>query len=254
MGFLIAILAVLWTAQSFAADVIVKGGNTLQIAEIIYRLDGIDAPEFDQMCIDEHADPWACGVEARDQLVKLIAGRGVHCTDLGQDKTSRRHMGICSVDGATDRLNQLMVRGGFALNFEPAGNEPYARGGFSEDESAAKTDRLGLWRGCFVAPRAFRHWDKAAALLGSSCPSDKDRELRQALFPDEPAMPPGCAIKAKFAKRAHVTGHVGIYQLQGCPSYASLLKPNRWFCSAEDAQAAGFRRAFNCFAAARRRP
>jgi hypothetical protein len=163
-------------------------------------------------------------------------------------------MGICSVDGATDRLNQLMVRGGFALNFEPDGNEPYARGGFSEDESAAKTNRLGLWRGCFVAPRAFRHWDKAAALLGSSCPSDKDRELRQALFPDDPAMPPGCAIKAKFAKRAHMTGHVGIYQLQGCPSYASLLKSNRWFCSAEDAQAAGFRRAFNCFAAARRRP
>jgi endonuclease YncB( thermonuclease family) len=254
MGFLIAILAVLWTAPSFAADVIVKDGNTLQITGIIYRLDGIDAPEFDQMCLDEHADPWACGVEARDQLAKLIAGRGVHCTDLGQDKTSRRHVGICSADGATERLNQLMVRGGFALNFEPTGNEPYARGGFSEDESAAKTDRLGFWRGCFVAPRAFRHWDKAAALLGSSCASDKDRELRQALFPDDPAMPPGCAIKAKFAKRAHVTGHVGVYQLQGCPSYASLLNPNRWFCSAEDAQAAGFRRAFNCFAAARRRP
>ena len=90
MRFLIAVLAMVWAAQSFAADVIVKDGNTLQIAEIIYRLDGIDAPEFDQACIDEHADPWACGVEARDQLAKLIAGRGVHCTDLGQDKTRDR--------------------------------------------------------------------------------------------------------------------------------------------------------------------
>src|SRR6266849_10422421 len=169
----ILILVVLSASQSLAAGAIVRDGGTVQVAGIIYRLDGIDAPEFDQMCIDEHADAWACGVEARDQLAKLIAGRGVHCTDLGQDKASRRHVGICSVDGATDRLNQLMVRGGFALNFEPTGNEPYARGGFSEDESAAKTDRLGLWQGCFVAPRSFRHWDKAAALLGSSCASDK---------------------------------------------------------------------------------
>jgi endonuclease YncB( thermonuclease family) len=253
--FLMAIVALLWTAAGSSADVIVKDGRTLQIAEIVYRLDGIDAPEFDQICIDEHADPWACGVEARDQLAKLIGGRGVHCTDLGQDKNyGKRQLGICSVDGATERLNQLMVRQGFALNFEPASDEPYARGGFDEDEAAAKTSRLGLWRGCFVAPRAFRRWDKTAALLGSSCAGDKDRELRQALFPDEPAMPPGCAIKAKYVKRARFTGHVGVYQLQGCPSYASLVKPDRWFCSADDAQAAGFRKAFNCFAGSHRRP
>jgi endonuclease YncB( thermonuclease family) len=255
MRFLVAILAILWTAPSWAADVVVRDGNTLLISDVTYRLDGIDAPEFDQICIDEHADPWTCGVEARDQLTKLIADRGVHCTDLGQDKAySKRHMGICSVDGEAGSLNQRMVRQGFALNFEPVAYEPYARGGFGDDESNAKNSRLGLWRGCFVAPQAFRHWDQAAPLLGSSCRNDKDRELRQALFPDEPAMPPGCSIKAKYAKRAHVTGHVGIYQLQGCRSYASVTKPDRWFCSAEDAAAAGFRRAFNCFAGPRRRP
>jgi methylphosphotriester-DNA--protein-cysteine methyltransferase len=46
--------------------------------------------------------------------------------------------------------------------------------------------------------------------------------------------------------RARVTGNVGIYHLQGCPSYAGLPRPDRWFCSEDDAQAAGFRRAFNC--------
>jgi hypothetical protein len=34
--------------------------------------------------------------------------------------------------------------------------------------------------------------------------------------------------------------------MQGCRSYASLTKTNRWFCSEEDALAAGFRKAFNC--------
>ena len=49
-----------------------------------------------------------------------------------------------------------------------------------------------------------------------------------------------------LARRARLTGNVGVYQLRGCPSYASLTKPNRWFCSEDDARAAGFRKAYNC--------
>jgi len=43
-----------------------------------------------------------------------------------------------------------------------------------------------------------------------------------------------------------VTGNVGIYHLRGCPSYAAMAKPDRWFCSEDDAEASGFRKAFNC--------
>ena len=57
-------------------------------------------------------------------------------------------------------------------------------------------------------------------------------------------MPPSC--KGKFTVCARVTGNVGISHLQGCRSYPALTKPDRWFCSEEDAQAAGFRRAYNC--------
>ena len=250
MRLLMAIMVIVSSTPGWAAAV-VKDGNTLQIADLVYRLDGIDAPEFDQTCIDEHADPWACGVEARDELTKLIAGRNVQCKDLGADKTAnKRHVGICTVDGETDSLNQLLVRQGYALNLEPHADEAN-KGRLGDDASNARNNRLGLWRGCFAAPQAFRTWNKAAPLLGASCAADKDRELRQALFPDDPAMPPGCAVKAKYARRARFTGHVGIYQMQECRSYASLAKPDRWFCSAEDAEAAGFRRAFNCFAGTR---
>jgi len=242
MRFLILILAVLWTSSSRAMDVTVKNGDTIQLAGITYRLDGIDAPEFDQMCIDHHADPWACGVEARDHLAQLIGERDVSCEDLGPDKTyGKWHAGICTVAGETTSLNQLLVRQGFALSFEPS-----AKGRFEEDEAAAKENRNGLWKGCFVAPQAFRQREETAVLLGAACRSDKDRELRQSLFPEEPLMPPGCSIKAKFAVRARVTGNVGIYHLQGCSSYAPLTEPDRWFCTEEDAQAAGFRKAYNC--------
>jgi endonuclease YncB( thermonuclease family) len=242
----LVLLAVLSASQSFAATAIVRDGGTIQLGGVTYRLDGIDAPELDQICIDEHADNWACGVEARDQLSKLIGGRDVRCEDLGLGTTyKKRHVGICTVEGETAPLNQLVVRQGFALNFEP-----YARGRFKDDEAGAKDNRRGLWKGCFVAPSEFRRGRKDGALLGDSCRTDRDREIRAVLFPENPTMPPGCSIKGKFAVRARVTGNVGVYHLQGCRSYPALTEPNRWFCSEEDAQAAGFRKAYNCRARA----
>lgn len=242
MRFLVLILAVLAASQGRAADVVVKDGGTLQLAGVSYRLDGIDAPELDQMCIDEHADPWACGVEARDQLTRLIGSRAVRCDDLGLAPALKtRHIGICTIEGETANLSQLIVRQGFALNFEP-----YAKGRFKDDEAAARDKRLGLWKGCFATPYEFRRGRKDGALLGESCRTDKDREIRAVLFPEHPGMPPGCSIKAKFAVRARFTGNVGVYHLQGCRSYPAMTEPDRWFCTEEDAQAAGFRKAFNC--------
>jgi endonuclease YncB( thermonuclease family) len=234
-------VAVLSVSPGFAANAIVRDGGTLQLGDTVYRLDGIDAPELDQMCIDDHADPWTCGIEARDRLAALIDGHEVHCQDLGPDTTKKRHLGLCTVEGETASLNQLLVQRGFALNFEPS-----AKGRFTADEAGAKSDRKGIWKGCFVAPQDFRRRQKDAALLGGACRSDKDREIRAALFPDESAAPPGCSIKAKLAVRARVTGNVGIYHLQACRSYPALTRPDRWFCSEDDAQAAGFRRAYNC--------
>jgi endonuclease YncB( thermonuclease family) len=236
------ISSVLPASQAWAANPTIKDGSILQLGSITYRLDGIDAPALDQTCIDEHADAWTCGVEARDQLAKLIGGRAVRCDDLGADPSyKKRHLGVCKVEGEPTSLGQLLVRQGFALSVEAS-----ATGRFAADEARAREDRQGLWKGCFVAPQEFRRGKKDGTLLGGSCRTDLDREIRAALFPDYLAMPSGCNIKGKFAVRARVTGNLGIYHLQACRSYPALTKPDRWFCSEEDAQAAGFRRAYNC--------
>jgi hypothetical protein len=87
-------------------------------------------------------------------------------------------------------------------------------------------------------PRDFRRWRKSLAVLfGTACPTD----ARNILFPDYPNMPPGCSIKGKVALRAEIVGYRGIYHMEGCRSYVSTKKPNRWFCSEEEARAAGFR-------------
>jgi endonuclease YncB( thermonuclease family) len=221
--FLVAVLflsIVLPAGQSSAATAIVRDGGTLQLGNVTYRLDGIDAPTVDQLCIDQNADSWTCGIEARDQLTKLIGGKQVRCDDLGPDPTYRkRNIGVCKIEGDTTSLSQLLVRNGFALNVEAS-----ASGRFKADEARAKDDRQGLWKGCFAAPR----------------------EIREAVFPEELVMPGSCNIKGKYAVRARVTGNLGIYHLQACRSYPGLTRPDRWFCSEDDAQAAGFRRAYNC--------
>src|SRR5437763_4397908 len=200
--FLVAtlLLSVFSTGQSRAADPAVKDGATLQLGNVTYRLDGIEAPAFDQLCIDDHADSWTCGIEARDQLTKLIGGRQVRCDDLGVDPTyKKRHLGVCKVEGETTALAQLLVRQGLALNVESS-----ATGRIKEDEARARDDKQGLWKGCFVAPHEFRLGRKDGALLGGACRADREREIREALFPEDIAQPPGCNIKGKYAVRARV--------------------------------------------------
>jgi endonuclease YncB( thermonuclease family) len=242
MRWFVLFLTLLAAGPGLAANPIVRDGNAVEVGGITYRLEGIDAPAYDQFCIDDHADSWACGVEARDHLAKLIGGRDVHCEDMGVDAAYKNwHHGTCTVKDETGSLNQLMVKQGFAMNAATGGKSR-----FGEDEADAKSNRRGLWKGCFISPHEFRAGRRDGALLGGACPSDKDREIREALFPQEPAMPSGCGIKGKYALRAKVTGNIGIYHLQMCASYPALTRPDRWFCSEDDAKAAGFRKAYNC--------
>lgn len=236
------VLTLLLAGPSRAANAVVRDAGTIQLGDVIFHLDGVDAPELDQICIDDQADSWTCGVDAREALMKLIGGRPVRCDDLGPDKEfKKRRAGVCTVEGESASLNQQLVRRGFAMDFEPS-----AKGRFLDDEAKARDTRQGLWKGCFVAPEEFRHGKKDGALRGGACRTDRDRQIREALFPEFLSMPPACSIKGKFALRAEVTGNIGIYHLQGCRSYAGLTEPDRWFCSEDDAQAAGFRRAYNC--------
>ena len=111
------------------------------------------------------------------------------CDRVGEEKTS---------------LNQWVVRQGWALNAT-------SRGGFKTEQEQARQDRLGLWKGCFVSPDALRRFTiSTTPMLGAACPSSSNWKVREMLFPDYPAMPPGCAIKGRAAMRAQFTGYLGI--------------------------------------------
>jgi endonuclease YncB( thermonuclease family) len=79
-------LVLIVTSPVWAADAIISDGDTLTLGGTKFRLDGIDAPEFNQICLDEKGQTWKCGLNARDALAKRIANHAVRCDDKGPDK------------------------------------------------------------------------------------------------------------------------------------------------------------------------
>lgn len=241
MRALVAAFLLAMVGPGLAAEVVVVDGDTFRLDSTVYRLDGIDAPEIDQTCLDKSGEVWPCGVAARDRLGAHIGNRAVRCEDRGPDPDHKhRRIGICSIEGETSSLNEWLVREGWAIRFEPS-----AKDRFAAEEADARENRRGLWDGCFAEPRDQRGWNhNGARIVGSGCQPGHQNRTREKLFRVDSAMPPGCPIKAKLALRA--VGYEGIYHLPDCGSYRRLKRVNRWFCSEEDASAAGFRKALTC--------
>src|SRR5215470_19751401 len=94
----IAGLVLILTSPVWAAECL--DGDTLTVDGTKFRLDGIDAPEFNQICLDEKDQEWKCGLAARDALVEWIAKRTVRCDDQGPDtKYLKLRIGLCCVEG-----------------------------------------------------------------------------------------------------------------------------------------------------------
>ncbi len=63
----------------------VVDGDTLAIGATKIRLQGIDAPETDQVCLNGKGSHWTCGIEARDQLSAKIGGQQITSSSSGVD-------------------------------------------------------------------------------------------------------------------------------------------------------------------------
>ena len=54
-------------------------GDTVEIAGERIRLNGIDAPEAKQTCLDEAGKRWRCGQEATFALLNLVGNHWITC-------------------------------------------------------------------------------------------------------------------------------------------------------------------------------
>lgn len=198
-------------ANGLSGQAIVIDGDTIDIGHQRVRLEGIDAPESSQTCSRKWVGWWNCGRSATRALTALIAEKPVSCTNEGQDKYGRV-LGICTVDG--EELNAAMVRSGMAWAFVKYSTA------YVGLEAEAKAASAGVWQGDAQAPWLFRQerWQSA-----------------------EQAAPEGCAIKG------NITGNGQIYHMPWNTWYSKvkvdLAKGERWFCSENEAQKAGWRAA-----------
>jgi len=193
----------------------VHDGDTLELGPVRVRLHGIDAPELDQTCAMPDGSRWPCGLVARDRLAALARGGDFACRPRERDAFGRV-VGTCFVDGVD--VNRAMVAEGLAWAYRHFSSD------YAPEEDAAQAAALGIWSGESQTAWDFRAtgWQPAAGEI-----PDGGR---------------GCAIKGNVTAKGE-----RVYHLPGAQWYARTRidesEGERWFCSAAEAEAAGWRAA-----------
>jgi endonuclease YncB( thermonuclease family) len=236
MKFLVVVIALLLPASATAADITgaakVREGDTVVIGSNRIRLGGIDAPSVDQLCLNGKGERWTCGVAARDELIKHAENKTWTC-HAGQNADRRgRVVARCDVDG--EDIQKWMVRSGWALAYTRFSHD------YDADEKAAREAKAGMWQGAFIAPWDWRIRNKKTTILGATKPPDTAHAILLASASGPVAPSPDCTIKGNVNGAGEC-----IYHTPTSRWYAriemKISKGTRWFCSVEEAEAAGCR-------------
>jgi endonuclease YncB( thermonuclease family) len=236
MKFPLAILIVLMPAVASAADITgvpkIRDGDQIQIGNSKIRLGGIDAPGVDQLCLNNSGERWACGVAARDELIKHADNKSWTCQVRQPADRRGRIVARCDVDG--EDIQKWLVRSGWALSYVRFSHD------YDEDEKAAREAKAGMWQGAFIAPWDWRIRNKKTAILGAAKAPDNANAILLASASGPVAPSPDCTIKGNVNRSGEC-----IYHRPTSRWYAQIKmqisKGTRWFCSVDEAEAAGCR-------------
>lgn len=187
----------------------ISDGDTLRLGGETIRLVGIDAPERDQTCERRNGATYRCGEAARNYLAALTRGTTIKCEGTERDRYGR----LLATCYASDvNLNAEMVRAGHALAYRHYSTR------YLPEEESAKAAATGMWQGRFTEPWDWRQGSRIEATAATDC-----------------------NIKG------NISGSGRIYHLPGSKWYEKTQinpgKGERWFCSEEEAIAAGWRAA-----------
>ena len=184
-------------------------GDLMRVGGTLVHLEGIEAPAPSQPCYRPNGRRWGCAAAARAGLDRIVRGRSVTCAPSGQDD-SGHVLARCAIDGTTDVGTEL-VRSGYVFAAKSLFNS------LSGEEDAARSAKAGIWQGEVSRPQEWRDqtWEEAK---------------RDA--------PDGCPIKGLVRASAK------LYALPWSADYARAKvrteRGERWFCSEDEAKAAGF--------------
>jgi endonuclease YncB( thermonuclease family) len=227
------------TATIIDADTIVIGSERI-------RFQGVDAPETDQICLDRRGAVWNCGIDARDGLIRrYIGARETSCVTNGKDVFGR-WLATCSTSEGD--LSAWLVREGLGVAFIR-----YSKA-YVAEEATARSAQQGMWAGAFIAPWDWRSRTANTAILGSYKPAEIQERI---LLPSTPQLQPKPSLSPRpqvQARRAEclIKGNINstgdhIYHVPGQRYYNNTQinesKGERWFCTEQEAVAAGWLKA-----------
>ncbi|MGR3571709.1 thermonuclease family protein [Brevirhabdus sp.] len=223
--FTLALLATAPAQSAWAAPDRVSGrvrvidADTFVVDGHRIRLFGVDAPELAQTCRTRAGKAWACGQWSSDQMRRRFGNKRAECRVMDVDRYDRL-VARCVV-GRAD-VAEVLVREGWGFAYSAYSAD------YVDLEKRAAVENRGLWAGEWQRPDAFRRARREQA---------EQRSARNA--PPPPAS--GCRIKGNISKAGR------IYHMPGDADYdrtrISTRKGERWFCTAAQADAAGWRRA-----------
>lgn len=191
----------------------VVDGDTIEIHGTRIRLHGIDAPESAQTCRRADGTRWRCGQQTALALDDLVEGRPVTCRIVDTDRYGR-FIGRCTVAGFD--ISGWLVEHGWAVAYERYSTD------YVEQQQVARSRAVGVWSGEFDMPWDWRNSETTVATRTGA--------------------PGACRIKGNIG-----SGGERIYHVPGQPFYdRTRIDPSRgerWFCTEEEARAAGWRKA-----------
>jgi micrococcal nuclease len=207
----------------------VVDGDTIDIAmdgkRERVRLIGINTPES----VDPRKSVECFGLEASARASELLEGRKIIFEPDGSQDTRDKYGRLLGYIKRDDGLfyNLEIIRDGYAYEYTYQSAYKYQKE-FKEAEKFARENKRGLW---------------ADGACGG-------KDIKNDLGIGDSANPsgvinPNCPIKGNINSKKEK-----IYHLQGCDSYDKTVidekSGERWFCSEEEAESAGWRKALNC--------
>jgi endonuclease YncB( thermonuclease family) len=197
-------------ADNIVGHAIVTDGDTIRISNNKIRILGIDAPEGKQTC--KLPDKIIrCGALATEAMRKLVSGNTVSCQQTDTDRYGRT-IAICRANGVD--VGQKLVQTGWAVAYRRYSTRYVA------DEDAARAGKHGMWQGEFVKPW---EWRRGVRLQSAAAASGKT----------------GCKIKGNISKSGRIYHVPGSRWYDGAKIDES--RGEKWFCSASEAEQAGWR-------------
>jgi len=132
---------------------VIDGDSIIVSNKYEVRLINIDAPEYNQKCLNKNNHEYFCGKMAKNFVYSLVEGKKLVCYYKKKD-IYQRFLANCYLNNKN--INNELLKNGMAIiySFNEVEDNLY------QIENSARSKKIGIWQGSFLEPSLFRKQNK----------------------------------------------------------------------------------------------